>query len=78
MVKFINMDNIICEIDKSIINYPLEFYIDLFGFICNKNNIKYFSKKSVLNLRNKILEKRYQNIKLNDKISFNNFNLIII
>lgn len=78
IVRFINKDNIICNIDKTIIDYDIEFYIDLFGFICKKQKMKYFSKKSIINLREKILEKRYSNITLTSNFSFHNFQIIKI
>ena len=78
LVTFINKDNIICKVDESLIEYDIEFYIDLFAFICKHEKISYFKKRSIINLRNKILEKRYKNITLNLKFSFHNFNLVKI
>ena len=78
LVKFINKDNIVCKVDESIIEYDIEFYIDLFAFICKHEKINYFRKRSVINLRNKLLEKRFKNITLSLKYSFSNFYLIKI
>lgn len=77
-VEFINKDDIVCKVNDSIIEYDLEFYIDLFAFICKHEKIKYFSKRSIMNLRNKLLEKRFKNITLSLKYSINNFYLIKI
>ena len=76
MIKFINKDNILCTVDKSIIEYDKEFYIDIFGYICKECKIPFFSKKAVLNLRQKILEKRFKNIMLNKNYYFHNFYLL--
>lgn len=76
MITFIDEENILCSIDKTIIEYDKEFYIDLFGYICKHYKIPFFKKKAIINLRNKILEKRNRNITLNKKYSFHNFNLI--
>ena len=58
LVEFINEDNIICKVDNSIIEYDIEFFIDLFAFICKHEKIKkYFRKRAISNLRNKLLEK---------------------
>ena len=78
LVEFINEDNIICKVDNSIINYDIEFFIDLFAFICKHEKIKYFRKRAISNLRNKLLEKRYKNITLNLKYNFHEFCLIKI
>lgn len=75
-VKFINKGNIICEISDNITKFDIYFYIDLFAFICKKENINFFSKKSIKNLRDKILEKRFNNIKLSIDYYFNNFILL--
>ena len=78
LVKFINKDNIVCKVDNSIIEYDIEFFIDLFAFICKHEKIKYFRKRAIDNLRNKLLEKRFKNITLNLNYSFSDFNLIKI
>ena len=78
LVEFINEDNIICKVDDSIIDYDIEFFIDLFAFICKHEKIKYFRKRAISNLRNKLVGKSYKNITLNLKYNFNDFYLIKI
>ena len=77
-IKFINDPIIICHFDKDILNYNYEIYIEIFSYICKEKKIPFFSKKSILNLYNKISEKRYYNVVLSKNYSFNNFVLIKI
>lgn len=73
LVTFINENSIICRVDKSLMEYDTDFYIDLFAFICKHEKIRYFKKRAIINLRNKLLENRYKNITLSLDYTFSDF-----